>query len=149
MATFLPEVRIIRLRTPVNVDYSLSATLLQTKNEGPLRLVSSGRGMVRHPSPESPDFISALNFVLSGAKITPDRDTMVAISDLYFFLLDGEDAMSGDYLTGMNREDPGEKANISIVTFKSGTASVTYRGGSWHLNFEVSGQSIRLVSVKG
>jgi hypothetical protein len=56
--------------------------------------------------------------------------------------------MSGDYLTGMNREDPGKEANISIVTFKSGTAAVTYRGGYWHLNFEVSGQSIRLVSVK-
>jgi hypothetical protein len=146
---FLPDARILRLHTKVDVDWSYTATLLQASTGGSLKLVSSGRGMVAHPKPDSAESISALNFLLRGVKSEPDVETIRELTSLYFFILDNEDERQ--FLGGrpivrelelLNRE-PGQIP----VEMGNDRAQASFLFTSWRLNFSLGEDSIQLVSA--
>jgi hypothetical protein len=148
-AVFIPSLepaRILRLHTPTWVDYSYTATILQPKREGHLRLVSSGRGMVTRPQPDAADSIAALNFVLDGANLKADKATIKSISDLYFFILDSERGVFGVPIAKRQRRLD-KYAFKTHVRIGQGSAVTTYDGNPWQLTFEIRQENIRLATV--
>ncbi len=144
---FLPHSHILRLHSPVDVDYSYTATLLQTRDSGPLRLVSSGRGMVGLPPLDAANSIAGLNFLLSGTALKFDKDTVKAVSDLYLFILDSRGSFG---FMGPNLSQPHsveDEAFKTVVAITPRSANVTYPGNPWQLTFVSSGSILQLQSV--
>jgi hypothetical protein len=143
---FLGPVRILRLHTPTWVDYSYTATILQAKRDGPLRIVSSGRGMVALPQPDAADSIAALNFVLAGANLNADKRTIKTISDLYFFMLDSERGVFGVPIAKQMRHLDKYDHKTNVRTARD-SAVTKYSDNPWQLMFQIKQGSIQLSSA--
>lgn len=145
---FLEHARILRLHTPVWVDYSYTAAVMQSSREGPWRLVSSGRGMVAKPQPASTDSTAALNFILAEANLKPDKATIKTISDLYFFILDSEGGVFGIPIA-KRQHQLNKYAYKTNVRIDRDSAVASYPGNPWQLTFKFRQGSILLASVVG
>ncbi len=146
--SLFPNSRILRLHTPVQVDWSYTATLIQANHNTKLRLVSSGRGLVARPQPDDPQAIAALNWLLAESPLSASEQTIRAVSDLYFFILDEEkrDTLFGpSYAMGQMLS---LHAHDAAVRLDSGIASVTFLDVPWELTFISQRDRIRLASVK-
>jgi hypothetical protein len=142
----LEQVRILRLHTPTWVDYSYTATIMQAKRDGPVRIVSSGRGMVARPQPDAADSIAALNFILAAANLNADKPTIKTVSDLYFFMLDSERGIFGVPIAKQERrlDKYAFKTHVRIA----GDSAVTnYFDNPWQLMFEIGRGSIQHASA--
>jgi len=144
--SFLPDARILRLHTPVQVDYSYTATLLQSKRGDPFVLISSGRGLVVRPQPGNADSISALNGLLHEVKLRGDPKTIRIASELYFFILDGQDSASPIGPIAKREECLDNDPSRTLVTIGPRSARVIFEK-TWRLEFEIENGMIQLASV--
>jgi hypothetical protein len=147
-SSLLPNSRILRLHTPVHVDWSYTATLLQANHNTKLKLVSSGRGMVARPRPDDPQAIAALNLLLAESSLSTNEQTIRVLADLYFFILDDEkrDTFFGPTYT---MEQPlSVHAHDAMVRLGSGMATVTFLDLPWEFTFLRQDSRIHLASVK-
>lgn len=95
-AAWLPDARIYRFHTRVDVDYSYTYTFVRATSRSTLWLIRSGRGLVQKPSPDAPSSLAVINALLATVIVDPDDDELASISNLYFFLLDQENR---DYMS--------------------------------------------------
>jgi hypothetical protein len=146
MITFLPNSRIVRLHTPIHVDWSYTAILLQSEDGGPVKLIASGRGLVARPRLDAPDSITALNFLLAAAKVKPDSTTIKIAGDLYFFILDSEPGLifGAPPVTRDRLLDAHEPA---LIEMSNQSATVTYSDSPWKLVFNIEGEKVRLTTA--
>ncbi|HKF49374.1 MAG TPA: hypothetical protein VKB38_18590 [Terracidiphilus sp.] len=145
---FLHDATILRLHTPINVDYSIVAVLFRPDHESSLRHLAHCRGMCAHESPDQPESIDAINYVLSRATIKPDREVMRMIVALDLFLLDAETESPFGASIAMKEHPLGGDAFRSEVKLENSSAEVFVKRWGWRFHFSVAGGRVQLVNVR-
>ena len=131
----------------MHVDWSYTATLIQTHENGKLKLVSSGRGLIARPRPDNPQALAALNGLLAEAPLSMNEQTIRLLSDLYFFILDDEKRDTFFGPTYAKEQPLNMHAHDARVRLGSGMASVTFLDLPWKFTFISQHDRLHLASV--
>lgn len=146
---WLPNSTILRFHTPIDVDYSLTFSIVRAASDSPLRLIAAGgEGMVQTPSPSRPESLSAMNELLRAAQ-PKVNDSQLGSASILYLLLVGLENRSSFFRKPENRHSVGE-ADYQLryqKEPKSRIVALTTRTGGWKLIFSCQGDSLRLDSV--
>jgi len=144
---FLPGATILRLHTPVDVDYSVTASLFRPDEQSPLRHLSRGIGMAAIPNPDEPAAVSAINYLMSKAAVRPDEETLSSVVALELFLIDEEGgAVFGAPIASKERPLT-EFAHPAKFMLRDTGPELYVPLEGWHFKFGVSNGHVQVVSV--
>jgi len=145
---FLQGATMLRLHTPVDVDYSITALLFRPDSQSPLRHLSHCRGMCALETWDNPESIEAINYLFCKATVKPSKDVMRTIAALDLFLLDAESGGPFWAAIATKERTLGGVALRSEVELGSSSAEVFLRKWGWRFRFAFAGGRVQLLTVK-
>lgn len=113
---------IIRLHTPIHIDYSHTTTLVRNPKNSEFAVVRSGEGLHVLADPDAGENKRILNNLLANAGLARNASDLTYVSDLYAFMLDIENRKG--LFSRPEREHPLERVALFDPTKKQ-TSDVT------------------------